>query len=99
MTLMQRVKRPFRGRKKLISLILGVIFAVLSVASVISLYDFSGDSEAVGMVQIFLPLVFGAASSLSFLVGGYFASALFAGLGSVVFYMGLMFFITLIWGP
>ena len=51
------------------------------------------------MIRLFLPLVFGAASSLSFFLGGYVAYALIAGLGSIAFYVAAMMLATLLLGP
>lgn len=98
MTMASATRTP-RGKRKQASIILGVSFAVLSVISVLSLIDFTGDGDPAGLVRAVLPVVFAAASSVSFLVGGYVAYALIGGLGSIGFYMAVLFLATLLWGP
>lgn len=96
---MKRINNRPNNKRRRASPILGLIFAIISITSVISLYDFSGNGETIAMIRLFLPLVFGAASSLSFFLGGYVAYALIAGLGSIAFYVAAMMLATLLLGP
>lgn len=96
---MNRATRPPWGKRKQASILFGMSFAVLSIISVLSLIDVTGDGGSAGLVRAVLPVVFAAASSVSFLVGGYAVYALIGGLGSIVFYMAVLFLATLLWGP